>query len=152
MSSAPPSRGSLSDNVCNPFSVPVIHIQGEPVVFSDDSKGTVVTLPNVKEEDFEGTEVHASPFQIRHEQRPLHEINSAHLAVLKSSIRENRYDYRRGLITVILSGDGSANFTVQKAAPDGSPTQRDLKNLGEVPLVDGRYACFEFEELGSVDR
>lgn len=118
-------------------SILVIHISDKPVSAIDNIKGTAVTLQKFKNWEFKTTAVHVKPLEVEHVMHPLQNASSAQISFLKSSIKENGYDYRRGTISVILSEYSSELYASLEDALEGSPIIIVSKNVGKALLVNG---------------
>lgn len=70
--------------------MPINHILNKPVLATENTTGTAVTLEKFRKEDLKATVVYITLPQTEHVMTPLCDINAANAAVLKYFIYENK--------------------------------------------------------------
>lgn len=70
----------------------------------------------------------------------LRDVSSAHVSVLKCSIEEKAYEYRRASISIALSGDSSGVWASLKATLEGPLARPVLKTHEKTFLVNERHS------------
>lgn len=119
-------------------SFPVIYIPYNPVVATDDTEETAVTLSVFMTRACEATEVYVTLPQIENVMDPLDFIYSGIVPLLKSSMQKHGCEKRRALISVSIPGDSRKIFAPPEDA-FGSPTSKRVFEKQERKIVvDGR--------------
>lgn len=95
-------------------------------------------LQKFSKEDCKATEVYARLSKTEHRLFPFCDFNSAVFPVLKFSIHQKEYDYRRCLIAVTPPAYSSEDSAFLEAAPKDPPAEHAPSNLRKALMVHGR--------------